>query len=127
MWRNKLDWKVIIKQAGFFIKKWLNEKASSINQRNVVKDIYPEVEISPGYFLVLTIANLIALSGLITNSVAVIIGAMLISPMMGPILSSGFAFITGDKGIGIKALKKITLSIAVTLVIAAIATHSSLR
>jgi len=77
----------------FFIKKWLEKKAVIINHNAVIKDIYLEVDISPGYFLTLTIANLIALSGLITNNTAVIIGAMLISPLMGPILSIGFAFI----------------------------------
>ena len=99
--------------------------ASQVNHRNVIKDIYLEVDISPGYFLFLPLATLIALSGLITNSAPVIIGAMLISPLMGPILSCGFAFITGDWMIGRKALRKVTLSVAVTLVIAAIATFFS--
>jgi len=99
--------------------------ASQVNHRTVIKDIYLEVDISPGYFLFLTIANLLALSGLITNSAAVIIGAMLISPLMGPILSCGFAFITGDWMIGRKALRKVTLSVAVTLVVAAIAAYLS--
>lgn len=99
--------------------------ASQVNHRTVIKDIYLEVDISPGYFLFLTLANLIALSGLITNSAAVIIGAMLISPLMGPILSCGFAFVTGDWMIGRKALRKMTLSVAVTLIIAAVATYFS--
>ena len=99
--------------------------ASQVNHRNVIKDIYLEVDVSPGYFLFLTLANLIALSGLITNSAAVIIGAMLISPLMGPILSCGFAFITGDWPIGKKALRKVTLSVAVTIVVAAFATYLS--
>ena len=93
-------------RAAFFLRKWLDSRAALVNHKGVIKDIYLEVDISAGYFLMLTIANLIALMGLITNSVAVIIGAMLISPLMGPILSSGFAFITGDVVIGKKALKK---------------------
>ena len=99
--------------------------ASQVNQRTVIKDIYLEVDISPGYFLFLTIANLIALSGLITNSAAVIIGAMLISPLMGPILSCGFALIIGDWIIGRKAIRKVTVSVAVSLLIAAIAAYFS--
>lgn len=107
------------------LKIWLDKKASTVNHRAVIRDIYQEVGISAGYFLMLTLANLIALSGLITNSTAVIIGAMLISPLMGPILSSGFAFITGDMRVGRRALRKITLSVAVTLAIAAFATYIS--
>ena len=109
----------------FFLKKWLESRAALVNHKGVIKDIYLEVDISAGYFLMLTIANLIALMGLITNSVAVIIGAMLISPLMGPILSSGFAFITGDVVIGKKALKKVSYSVVITILIATFITYLS--
>ncbi|HXI10086.1 MAG TPA: TIGR00341 family protein [Thermodesulfobacteriota bacterium] len=112
-------------RAKAYVKEWLEKKAAQVNQRAVIKDVYLEVDITAGYFFLLTIANLIALSGLITNNTSVIIGAMLISPLMGPILSSGFAFITGDALIGRKALKKITLSVALTIVVAAFATALS--
>ncbi|NPU85930.1 MAG: TIGR00341 family protein [Syntrophaceae bacterium] len=73
----------------------------------------------------LTLANLIALSGLLINSAPVIIGAMLISPLMGPMLSFGFSFITGDKVIWNKSLKKLIISVVVSVVIAGIATYLS--
>jgi uncharacterized hydrophobic protein (TIGR00271 family) len=107
------------------LKGWLSEQASKINQNAVVKDIFSEVEITAGYFFALTVANLIALCGLILNSSPVIIGAMLISPLMGPILSFGFAFVTGDKVIWSKSVKKISLSIALSIIVAAVATFMS--
>jgi uncharacterized hydrophobic protein (TIGR00271 family) len=109
----------------FFVKKWLEKKASKIDHSEVLRDIYLESSISTSYFLILTIANLIALSGLITNSAPVIIGAMLISPLMSPILNIGFAFITGDRFVWSKSLKKIVFGVALTLVAAAIATALS--
>ncbi len=78
---------------------WADSHAPEINHQAVVKDIIAEVEITPGYFLALNVANLIALCGLLLGSSPVIIGAMLISPLMGPILSFGFAFVTGDETI----------------------------
>ncbi|WKZ34005.1 MAG: DUF389 domain-containing protein [Thermodesulfobacteriota bacterium] len=107
------------------INEWLHKKAAEVNQSSVMKTVYQEVDISAGYFLVLTIANLIALTGLITNNTAVIIGAMLISPLMGPILSSGFAFITGNEAIGKKAFSTIVKSVAATIAVAAFATWVS--
>jgi uncharacterized hydrophobic protein (TIGR00271 family) len=112
-------------KALFFIKRWLAKKASKIDHAQVLKDIYLDSSISASYFLTLTIANWIALSGLITNSAAVIIGAMLISPLMSPILNIGFAFITGDRFVWSKSLKKIVLGVALTLATAAIATYLS--
>lgn len=107
------------------IKKRRDDMVAKINHAAVIKDVFLECEVSTGYFLILTLANLIALSGLITNSAPVIIGAMLISPLMGPILSFGFAFITGTQRIWWMSLRKIAISVAVTLVVAAAATFLS--
>ncbi len=115
----------MVKRLFLYIKKWVEKKASLINHSEVLKDIYNETEISAGYYVILTFANLIALSGLIINSTPVIIGAMLISPLMGPILSFGFAFITGDAFVWKKSIRKITTSVALTIVVAAIATYIS--
>lgn len=104
------------------IQRMLKDNSASVDQKAVVKDIYLELELSVEYFLMLTLANLIALSGLMINSTAVIIGAMLISPLMGPMLSFGFSFITGDKAIWRASIKKITISVIVTILIAALAT-----
>lgn len=96
-----------------------------VDKKSVIKDIYSEIDTSAGYFVMLTLANLIALSGLLLNSIAVIIGAMLISPLMGPMLSFGFSFITGDKIIWRKSIKKLSISVTVTILIAALATFIS--
>lgn len=115
----------ILQKVAFFIKKWLRKQASSVNHKDLITDVYKDIGISPGYFATLTLANLIALNGLIQNSAAVIIGAMLISPLMGPILSFGFAFITGDRLIWKKSIEKITMSVALTIAVAAVVTYLS--
>jgi uncharacterized hydrophobic protein (TIGR00271 family) len=107
------------------LKQKRDDAASRINHEGVIKDVFLEVEISTGYFFILSLANLIALTGLIVGSAPVIIGAMLISPLMGPILSTGFAFATGNKTIWRRALKKVSLSVALTLAVAAVASFFS--
>jgi len=57
----------------------------------------------------------IASIGLNTNSTAVIIGAMLISPLMGPILGIGLAVGTNDWDLLIKALKNFSIAIVISL------------
>jgi uncharacterized hydrophobic protein (TIGR00271 family) len=111
----------ILRRSAALWKQWLRKNAEKINPEAVIKDIAQEIDISAGYFLTLTLANLIALAGLITNSAPVIIGAMLISPLMGAILSFGFAFITGDRQIWRRSVKKIAVSVALTIIIATIA------
>ena len=56
-------------------------------------------------------SGLIALFGLLQNSVAVIIGAMLISPLMNPILAGALALILGDWSLGRRAASVLGWSI----------------
>lgn len=48
------------------------------------------------YFVLVVLSATIATFGLLTDSVAVIIGAMLVAPLMSPILGIGLASIKGD-------------------------------
>jgi uncharacterized hydrophobic protein (TIGR00271 family) len=73
---------------------------------------------SPGfdYFLLVTLSCIIATLGLITDSVAVIIGAMLVAPLMSPIIGLSLASITGEQRIFRKAL--LALGVGVLLAVA---------
>ncbi len=70
------------------------------------------------YALMVTLACGIALLGLLQNSVAVIIGAMLISPLMGPIIALGMSLATFDFASMRRALKTLAAGIALALAIA---------
>lgn len=74
------------------------------------------------YWLQVLFAAGIATLGLVLNSPAVIIGAMLISPLMGPILANGMAFAAGDVVLAVRAIASLSLScfIAVTFAMALI-------
>jgi uncharacterized hydrophobic protein (TIGR00271 family) len=58
-----------------------------------------EADASPGFdfFLLVVLSCVVATFGLITNSAAVIIGAMLIAPLMSPILGLSLASVAGER------------------------------
>jgi uncharacterized hydrophobic protein (TIGR00271 family) len=62
----------------------------------------------------------IATLGLALNSPAVIIGAMLISPLMGPILASGLALATGDFVLAARAAANLLLSCLLAILFAVV-------
>ncbi|MDH3530312.1 MAG: DUF389 domain-containing protein [Acidobacteriota bacterium] len=62
------------------------------------------------YWLQILFSAGIATLGLVQNSSAVIIGAMLISPLMAPILSAGLALAAGDITLGARAVANLFLS-----------------
>lgn len=51
---------------------------------------------SRSYFVMTLVSTLIAASGLVSNSAAVIIGAMLVAPLMSPIFGIAMALLRGD-------------------------------
>ncbi len=51
---------------------------------------------SVDYYTLIILASVIAILGLIQNSGAVIIGAMLVAPLMSPILALAFSLVLGD-------------------------------
>src|SRR5689334_17770141 len=72
----------------------------------------------PAYWLQILFAAGIATLGLILNSPAVIIGAMLISPLMGPILAGGLALASGDVILGLRTVVNLILSCLVAVLFA---------
>jgi uncharacterized hydrophobic protein (TIGR00271 family) len=71
------------------------------------------------YWVELILSAGIATLGLVLNSPAVVIGAMLISPLMGPILAAGLALAAADLYLGLKSLVNILLSVAVAVLFSA--------
>ena len=65
---------------------------------------------------ILMLAIVLASVGLNTNSTAVIIGAMLISPLMGPINGMGFSIAIHDFILFRKAAKNLTFAIIASLI-----------
>jgi uncharacterized hydrophobic protein (TIGR00271 family) len=78
---------------------WLSSyiKPLSIKRRNdIIDNIRTSASPGFGYFFLVILSTTIATLGLINNSAAVIIGAMLVAPLMSPVLGIGLGSITGD-------------------------------
>lgn len=71
------------------------------------------------YWLELFLSAGIATLGLVLSSPAVVIGAMLVSPLMGPIIAAGLALATADLYLGIKSALQLAASIAGSILFAA--------
>jgi uncharacterized hydrophobic protein (TIGR00271 family) len=65
-------------------------------REQVVRDLSESAKPGFDFFLLVILSTCIATLGLITNSPAVIIGAMLVAPLMSPIIGLGCASIIGD-------------------------------
>ena len=70
---------------------------------------------APGYWIQLFLAMGIATLGLVLGSTAVVIGAMLVSPLMGPILELGMGFAVGSSFLVLRASLRVALSVLVVV------------
>ncbi len=78
-----------------FIRRFMHPLDNE-EKRQVVADISETAASSFDFFLLVVLSCSIATLGLITDSPAVIIGAMLVAPLMSPIIGIGLSSITGD-------------------------------
>lgn len=69
------------------------------------------------YWLQLVLSALIASLGLLQNSVAVVIGAMLIAPLLTPLQALSFAITEGKPGLFAKSLKLLIFSTLVAVLV----------
>ena len=113
--KNGLTWEEIL-DHGFsriaLLKKTGEEKAAiSINISESLKQ-------TKLYWIEIVLSSLIATFGLLQNSAAVIIGAMLIAPLMQPIQGMAFAVSTGRPKFFWRSARILGISIIVSITLA---------
>lgn len=79
-----------------FLDWWGDHVVASVEHRAVVEKVQEDAGWSPHFAFMTLMSGGIAVLGLLLSSPAVVIGAMLISPLMGPIIGLGFALATFD-------------------------------
>lgn len=90
------------------------------NQQDVEQSIRSGVDFKGSQLLVLIFAILIASLGLNTDSTPVVIGAMLISPLMGPIIGMGLGIGIADYVLLRRSFKNISMAVLGSLAASAI-------
>ena len=89
------------------------------DKKKVLENVTANISFRGSNLWILACAIIIASIGLNVNSTAVIIGAMLISPLMGPIVGAGFALGTYDFALLRKSMKNLLISTVVSLFVSA--------
>ncbi len=89
-------------------------------REKVLENVKSNISFRGANLWILACAIVIASVGLNVNSTAVIIGAMLISPLMGPIVGAGFALAIYDFELLKKSAKNLLIATILSLVVATI-------
>ncbi|WP_199141642.1 DUF389 domain-containing protein [Pedobacter sp. ASV12] len=97
-----------------------NLKRGEDEKENVLANIRANISFKGANLWILACAILIASVGLNVNSTAVIIGAMLISPLMGPIVGAGFALGMFDFQLLKRSLLNLLIATIAGLIVSAV-------
>ena len=99
------------------MKNYFNLQIGEEEKDKVLANIQSSISFSGANVWILACAIMIASVGLNVNSTAVVIGAMLISPLMAPIVGAGFALAMFDFTLLRKSLKNLLISTLVGLIV----------
>lgn len=102
------------------IKRYFNVLPDKDGEKYVIKQITNGINFQGSNLWILIFAVFIASLGLNVNSTAVIIGAMLISPLMGPIIGMGLALGIADLDLFKQSIKNYLVSTFISVVTATI-------
>ena len=86
-----------------------------ISTNELYDDIEPSLELRPNYLLTVVLSALIAALGMRSGQTAVVIGAMIIAPLLGPTMAMAMAATLGDKALGRRAINMLVVGILAAL------------
>lgn len=86
-------------------------------REELYNDMAKGADAGRNFVLLVTLSTVVAAVGLLQDNVAVVIGAMVIAPLLGPNVSFAFAVALGDKDLMIRSVRTSAFGVALTLVI----------
>ncbi len=102
------------------------EEAKAESARSVTatrEEVYSSVsagtKLDPAFLLLVVLSTLVAGIGLISDNVAVVVGAMLIAPLLGPNLALAFAAALGDRALMARAVRTGLIGFALAILLPA--------
>lgn len=115
-----------LRRIAVHLARWHRTQiVDQVDHAEIVAEVSPDAYLSRRYLFMITVACGIAMLGLLQNSPAVIIGAMLISPLMGPIMGLGFSLCVLNLHSMRRTLVALAVGTALALAISALITHLS--
>jgi uncharacterized hydrophobic protein (TIGR00341 family) len=105
------------KETGDQEKKDEEAIPDRIHREELYEDIRDVAGFTRVYVVMVILSSVVATIGILRNNVAIIIGAMVIAPLLGPNVALSLATTLGDLSLGRQALKTIVSGIMIALVL----------
>ncbi|HEY0596470.1 DUF389 domain-containing protein [Sphingopyxis sp.] len=94
------------------------EGDDALDRSLILASVARDARLDRKFLLLIILAAMIATLGLLQSSTAVVIGAMLVSPLMGPIMGLGFGLATIESNLIKRSLVTLAAGMAVAILVA---------
>ncbi|MGI9321905.1 MAG: TIGR00341 family protein [Thiogranum sp.] len=92
-----------------------NTKSTGSTREELYSQIEKNTRLDGNYLILVFLSTVVAAIGLLENNVAVIVGAMVIAPLLGPNIALAFAATLGDRDLLLKSFKTNIAGVAFAL------------
>ena len=110
------------------IDRWIGNWRQLVEKPTSAQDVVQAVERASipafSFYFMLAMSAMIATLGLLANSAAVIIGAMIVAPLMNPIISISYGLVAGKGSLILRSLLTILTGTILTIGVAIIFTEA---
>lgn len=96
----------------------VKRRAITLSREELYQEISSASEINSSFLYMVVLSTIVAAIGLLEDNLAVIIGAMVIAPLLGPNIALSFATALGDRDLAWSALKTNLTGLGLALIIA---------
>lgn len=98
-------------------KKNNRSQFSHISREELYEDVSRSSQVSGTFAVLVILSTVVAAIGLLEDNIAVVIGAMVIAPLLGPNLALALATALGDRELAVRALKANGLGLSLCLLL----------
>lgn len=90
-------------------------RSQAASREELYNTVAAGVQLNRVFFVLVLLSTVVASIGLLRDNVAVVIGAMVIAPLLGPNLAFAFAIALGDRPLMLRSLRSTVLGFALTI------------
>jgi len=118
--QNQKKMKRRMRKGSKLKEKGLKKQFYRLSREELYSKINEMARVSSSYIILTILSAIVAAIGIYTENVAVIIGAMVIAPLLGPNIAFSFATALGDNRLAMSAGRAILIGIIISLAVSTI-------
>lgn len=96
------------------------EKKNRISREELYTDVLDTTLVSKNFITLVVLSSLVAVIGLTRDNVAIIIGAMVLAPLLGPNVGLALATTLGDAKLALESIKALAVSTVLCFILSAL-------